>query len=403
MHMQSFESRVAKAVEAELVRTEYPADLPPLPPVPAGRYYDPEFYALEMEHLFRKNWVHAGHVSEIVEIGSFKLFEQLGLSIIVCRTSDNEIRAFRNVCRHRGAALVTQPSGKTKRFVCPYHAWGYDLSGDLRSVPEAQNFACLDKSKLSMMSVRCETWRGFIFINEDDEAQPLTDFMAPLDANVGPFPIDTMSVKVVIKMEIDCNWKSALDNFIEIYHVHTVHTRTIAPFIDPKSFSVFRLPNGHARMNSKKRNAATIFADGEQSGRLKVDPVFDSYTVAFPRFPNGFFSLDPAGCTWMNFWPIAPGKMMVEHYSIGPDMGSPTEDKAYWSAFEQMNRKILAEDIELFPGMRRAMESGELTEILLGSQEQAIYWYNEEIDRRIGIDKIPEKFRIQRVLGASAQ
>lgn len=403
MHVQSFESKVAKAVEAELGRTEYPANLPPLPPVPAGRYCDPEFYALELEHLFKRNWLQVGHVSEIEEIGSYKLFDQLGLSIIVSRTSDDEIRAFRNVCRHRGAALITQPSGKTKRFVCPYHAWGYDLAGELRSVPEAHNFACLDKSNLPLMRVRCETWRGFIFINEDEHAQPLAEFMAPLDENVGPFPIEDMAVKVVIKMELDCNWKSALDNFIEIYHVHTVHTQTIAPFIDPKSFSVCRLPHGHARMNSKKRHAATIFADGEQSGQLQVDPVFESYTVAYPRFPNGFFSLDPAGCTWMNFWPITPGKMMVEHYSIGHDMGSPDEDRAYWSAFEQMNRKILGEDVELFPGMRRAMEAGELTEILLGCQEQAIYWYNEEIDRRIGIENIPERFRIQQVLEPSVE
>lgn len=86
MHVQSFESKVAKAVEAELGRTEYPANLQPLPPVPAGRYCDPEFYALELERLFKRNWLQVGHVSEIAEIGSYKVFDQLGLSIIVSRT-----------------------------------------------------------------------------------------------------------------------------------------------------------------------------------------------------------------------------------------------------------------------------------------------------------------------------
>jgi phenylpropionate dioxygenase-like ring-hydroxylating dioxygenase large terminal subunit len=394
---------IAQAVDAEMGRSAYPEEMPPMPPMPAGRYADPEFYALEQEHLFKKTWLNVGHVSELPETGDYKLFEQLGLSVIVSRSADGQVRAFRNVCRHRGAALLTEAEGNAKRFICPYHAWGYDLEGKLRSVPEAHNFACLDKQKLPLLQVRCEVWRGFIFINQNEGASPLHEFLAPIEANVGSFPIEDFSVKGVIRAELECNWKSAFDNFIENYHIQTVHTKTIAPFIHPKSFTVFRLKSGHARMNAMKRGANTIFANSGQEAQIKTETLFSRYTLAFPRFPNGFFSLDPSGLSWMNFWPISQGRMLLEQYNLGKTMGSPEEDKSYWDTFDAMTRKILSEDVALFPGMRRAMEAGELTEVLLGVHEQAIYWYNEEIDRQIGVERIPERFRMEQVLGVSEE
>src|SRR3546814_5148949 len=105
------------------------------------------------------------------------------------------MRAFRNVGQHRGAALVTEPSGTARRFVCPYHAWGYSSEGELKSVPEAHNFACLNKVEKPLSQVRCDVWRGFIFINFDDNARPLEDFMAPLSKQIQDFPLDDMIVR----------------------------------------------------------------------------------------------------------------------------------------------------------------------------------------------------------------
>ena len=112
-------------VESEFRRTAYPEHFPALPDLAAARYFDPEFYRLEMEHVFRKSWLCVGHTSQLPQSGSYRLFEQFDQSIILSRGSDDRIRAFKNTCRHRGAALVTQPEGVAKRFICPYHAWGY--------------------------------------------------------------------------------------------------------------------------------------------------------------------------------------------------------------------------------------------------------------------------------------
>ena len=155
------------AMERESVRNGYPEGFPALPEIPGGRYFDQRFYDLEMEYIWRKTWLYACHVSEIPDTGSFFVFDKLGLSVIVARSRDGSIHAMHNVCRHRGAPVVNQKRGRQSRFVCPYHAWSFNLDGSLAVVPGEHNFACLDKVERSLLKIRCEVWRGFVFINLD--------------------------------------------------------------------------------------------------------------------------------------------------------------------------------------------------------------------------------------------
>jgi phenylpropionate dioxygenase-like ring-hydroxylating dioxygenase large terminal subunit len=166
-------TQMSAAVDKETSRLTYPDGFPPLPTLPAARYFDQQFFDLEIEHVFKKTWLSAGHISELPNPGSYRLFERLGLSIIVSRGLQGEIRAFRNVCRHRGAAILREEKGTARRFVCPYHAWTYSLDGKLVTVPEeSYNFACFDKAEHPLQQVRCEVWKGFIFINLDAHTEP---------------------------------------------------------------------------------------------------------------------------------------------------------------------------------------------------------------------------------------
>ncbi|MDB5686776.1 MAG: hypothetical protein JWR77_1365 [Rhizorhabdus sp.] len=387
-----------EAVEREVQRTTYPDTFPVLPEVPAGRYFEPEFYALELEHVWGKTWLSAAHTSELPKPGSFKLFEQFGQSIIISRGTDDVIRAFRNVCRHRGAALVTEPSGTARRFVCPYHAWGYTSDGKLASVPEAHNFACLDKAEKPLFSVRCETWRGFIFINLDQDAGSLQEFMAPIARQIADFPLDDMIVKDTITVELDCNWKTSYDNFLEIYHVNTVHAKSLAPYLDSKSFSVSLLKNGHARFATRKRAGKSYFSDGaDDQAPEDFTTRFKEHAVGLPFFPNGFTALDPVGFAWQTFWPAGPDKMIMVVTLMGWKKDDE-EDRAFWAQMRINQIDVLNEDLRLFGSIQRAMASGDLPAILLGFQEQQIYWYNEEIDRKIGAENVPPHLRIEQVL-----
>ena len=385
-------------VEGEFQRQTYPEGFPALPDLPAARYFDADFYRLELEHVFRKSWLCVGHESQIAKAGDYTLFEQLGQSIIISRGTDNQIRAFKNTCRHRGAAIVTQPSGNAKRFICPYHAWGYDSDGSLRSVPEAHNFASLNKAEKPLFQVRCESWRGFIFINFDEDAGPLAEFLGPLTKQVDDFPIDNMVVKHIITNEIDCNWKTAYDNFLEIYHVNTVHAKSLSPFLESKSFTISLFEGGHARFVTRKRGGQSFFSAGhDEASPDDFTTRFKDHVFALPCFPNSFTALDPVGFNWQTFWPAGPGKMIMVNMLMGWDRDDE-EDRAFWQTMVENQKSVLAEDVGLFPTIQRSYEQGDIDEVVLSFQEQFIYWYNEEIDRRIGRDNVPAALRLEPLL-----
>jgi phenylpropionate dioxygenase-like ring-hydroxylating dioxygenase large terminal subunit len=385
-----------KTMDEQVGRKHYPDGFPVLPEVPTGRYFDPRFEALEKEHLWKKTWLLACLATEIPTAGSYRLFEQVDQSVIVSRGKGGEIRAFHNTCRHRASALLLAPQGKAMRFVCPYHAWGYSLEGKLISVPDAHDFACLDKSERGLLPVRVETWRGLVFINLDDNAEPLADFMAPLASQTKGYPLEKLVVKDRLFVPMDTNWKTAYHNFLEIYHVGTVHAKSIAPFLDSASFVVALLANGHSRFATRKRKGATIFktdlAIPEDTGEL-----FKQCTVALPKFPNTFFALDPIGFTMQSFWPAGPGKSVMEARLLGWESDLP-QDRDYWATMRTAVEDILAEDLELFGSIQRGLESGLMPKVLMGYQERALYWFEEEVDRRIGVDRIPEDMRITPVL-----
>src|SRR3546814_4423184 len=117
-------------MDSQLKRNQYPDEFPLLPNVPTARYYDAEFAAAEIRHMWKKTWLLVGVESELKDPGSYLLFEELDLSVIVRRGKDGSIGGFHNICPHRGAALVTEPRGHLARFVCPYHAWSFDLRSE---------------------------------------------------------------------------------------------------------------------------------------------------------------------------------------------------------------------------------------------------------------------------------
>src|SRR5690606_11925247 len=390
---------VYQGVEQELNRRAYPEGFPPLPEAPVGRYTDPEFYDLEMKHFWPRTWLWAGHVSEVAEPGSYKLFTQLGQSIIITRGLDGEIRAFHNVCRHRGSALVAEDQGKARRLTCPYHAWTYGLDGRLLAVPEQErNFACLDKDERGLIPVRCELMRGMIYLNLDGNAVPLADYFAATERELGNFPLDRMVVKGVVTLDMGCNWKAAYDNFLEIYHVSTVHAKTIAPYLNSQSFLVSLFKHGHARFATRKRGASTIF------GKDMIVPdapsaLFKDHTIALPMFPNTFVAIDPVGFGWQSWWPVGRDKSVM----VVTLLGWEHQDEAFWEGMAEQVRTIAAEDVHLFPSLQRAYESGVLSGVLMAYQEQQLYWYQEEIDRQIGVERIPEHLRIKQVLASQVR
>ena len=389
-----------RTMDEQLRRSEHPADFPALPPLPAGRYTDPAFAALEKNHLFTGAWLLAAIESELPAPGDYRLFEHLDRSVILSRGKDGRIRAFHNSCRHRGSPLLLEPQGRAMRFICPYHAWGYSLEGELKSVPGQQDFPCLDKAETGLFEVRCESHRGFVFINFDPDAEPLETFLGEFVALTEGYPLERMVVKDRFLVEMECNWKIAYHNFLEIYHVNVVHPKTLAPHLDSSSFVIALYEGGHMRFGTRKKGGDSLW----ETPPVRPDDIADVFldnTVALPTFPNTFFSLDPVGFNLQCFWPLGPDRSVMEVRQLGWESDSEA-DQSFWKDMRAATEHILSEDLCLFASIQQSLRNRTLDEVLVGYQERALYWFEEEIDRRIGAERVPAELRVEPRLAAFA-
>lgn len=202
-------------------------------PIPAAPYYDPAYFELEREAVFRKTWLQIGHLSEIAEPGCFivRSVEMLNASLLITHGKDGKIRAFHNVCTHRGTQLVADPSGKRSSFTCPYHAWTFTDEGKLRSAPDFERFY-VDKAQCNLGEVAIDVCGKLLFINFDKSpAQSLREFLGPIAAQLEISPIAKATTFSEWVYDIDANWKVNYDNFQENYHLRFIHPRTGAAVI----------------------------------------------------------------------------------------------------------------------------------------------------------------------------
>ncbi|MDR3472253.1 MAG: aromatic ring-hydroxylating dioxygenase subunit alpha [Devosia sp.] len=391
---------IQRSMDEQLERQHYPEGFPALPEVPAKRYYDPAFAAAEMEHIWKKSWLMVGLETDLPDHGSYLLFEQLGVSIIVIRGKDLKIRAFYNTCRHRASALLKDAKGKASRLLCPYHAWCYSLTGELIAVPNEHDFSDLNKETHGLKAVACDIWRGIIFINMGPSPEPLAGFMAPCVPHTDGFPLEGLVVKDHYFVKMDCNWKLAYHNFIESYHTPMVHPTSFQVVLDWRSLMAMLLDKGHSRLAVRKRERKSVYdANPDVSGA--VSETFQHVSIVMSAFPNFYFALDPSMFALQTFWPAGPGKSIMEVRLVG--WNTPDEDPERWTVFRKAFDEILDEDFRLFAGIQRGVENGAVPKMVIGYLERALYWFEEEIDRRIGPGNLPADARVVPVLAGQIE
>ena len=192
----------------------------------------PEFYEIEREAVFKRAWLNVGRVEQIPRTGNYftKELKVVNTSIIVVRNRDGIINAFHNICRHRGNKLVwdddprAESSGTCRQFVCKYHAWRYDLDGNLTFVQQEEEFFDLDKNRYGLVPVHCDVWEGFIFVNfAPVPEQSLTEFLGPMITDLKGYPFGRLTQRWTYRSEVKSNWKLYLDAFQEFYHAPVLH------------------------------------------------------------------------------------------------------------------------------------------------------------------------------------
>ena len=188
--------------------------------LPGWVYHDPEFFAAEQALLLRQAWQVVCHTSDIPGQGDWRTLEFLGESIIAVRGDDGAIRAFANVCRHRGSRLVDGDAGCEKRLVCPYHAWTYGLDGRLIGLPERCQYPGLVLADHCLVPVECEIWSGFVFVRLESQGPSVATMMAPWQAEIDPYRFDDLRAlgRVTLRPRA-VNWKAIADNYSDGLHI----------------------------------------------------------------------------------------------------------------------------------------------------------------------------------------
>jgi glycine betaine catabolism A len=194
----------------------------------------PEFYELEREAIFKRSWLNVGRIEQLPRKGRYftKELAFANTSVVVVRDMDGKVRAFHNICRHRGNKLVwtdfprEEASGSCRQFVCKYHGWKYDLDGACAFVQQEGEFFDLDKADYGLVDVHCDVWSGFIFVHLAEEpSQTLTEFLGPMITAMDGYPFDQMTERFSYRAVVGSNWKLFMDAFQEFYHAPILHAR----------------------------------------------------------------------------------------------------------------------------------------------------------------------------------
>lgn len=214
------------------------------------RYYSKDFMEKEWDFMWTKVWQIAGWASEIPNPDDFFIYKIRREEILVVRQKDNSIKAFYNVCPHRGNILVHVENGSLDTFKCTYHGWTYDTQGILRDLLDPEDFdggnPC---GKIKLKEVQCRTALGFVWINLDDNPREFEEALSPLLNHLRPYQPERFIRVLNLTCEVDCNWKIIHDNFNESYHLPTLHPELSVHIENNYKFSQFDMyENGHNRM-----------------------------------------------------------------------------------------------------------------------------------------------------------
>ncbi len=216
-----------------------------------SRYYDPAFAQAEWDRLWTRTWLIAGRASDVSTKGDYFTFDVGTQSILVVRDGDGpeDINAYYNVCHHRGNRLVMSEFGHAENFTCMFHSWAWNIDGSLRNIQDRETFrdeVVCDEPGLA--PVHSGLWGGFVFINMAEQpSQSLTDFLGPLPDQLAPFHFEDMVIVKDTQTWWPANWKTALDAFLESYHVHSVHPEILGFYDDYyQQWDLFE--NGMSRM-----------------------------------------------------------------------------------------------------------------------------------------------------------
>jgi carnitine monooxygenase subunit len=339
--------------------------------LPAWTYSDPEFFELEKERVFAPSWQIVCHESDLPDAGSWHTLDYLGESVIVVRGKDRALRAFTNVCRHRGSRLVDGASGCARKLVCPYHAWTYDLDGALSGVPGSAGYPGLDKRRHGLAPVSLEVWRGFVFVRLEDGGPSVAEMMAPYEALVAPYRFEALRAlgRVTLRPRA-VNWKNVGDNYSDGLHITVAHPGLTRLF--GRSYGVEASDHVDRMWGDMQDRPSANWSERAYQNLLPevphLPPESQRHWLYFKLWPNVAFDIYPDQVDFMQWLPVSPTECLIREISYAlPDERREMTAARYLNW--RINRQVNAEDTVLIARVQQGMASRSFTVGPLSEEE----------------------------------
>lgn len=366
--------------------------------LPAWTFNNEELAELEMMHVFLANWFWVGHVSDIPEIGDFKCQELGNERALVIRGEDGDVRAFHNLCRHRGSRVVEGNAGNCKHTViCPFHGWSYHLDGQLKNIPRSSTFPDIDKSQYGLKPLDCEVWHGLVFIRFRGDGPSVAETFAEAEEEISLYKMEEMKAfDDAWQFDFNLDWKAVLDIDNEGYHVPIGHPELFDLFGSSYQDQVLEsgISRSHGYLKDKKCRT----------------PLVQNYIDALPQesyLPESHQRI------WI-YWGAFPGFVitlmpdMVEiyqTYSLGFQKSimagacyALEDSRASMERSRQLNREINIsvgeEDIKLVKWSDQGMRSSVYEAALLSDLELGIASFQNQLRETLPVVTLaqaPEK------------
>ncbi|HTT18700.1 MAG TPA: aromatic ring-hydroxylating dioxygenase subunit alpha [Candidatus Sulfotelmatobacter sp.] len=313
----------------------------------APLYTDPEVFALEKEKIFRRTWQVVGHADQVSRPGDYFTTELAGEPLLFVRGTDGKLRGFYSVCRHR-AGPAAEGCGSRKLFRCGYHGWTYDLDGTLISATEMEGVHGFRAEDFALASVRTEEWFNLVFVNLDSQASPLRQILGELPVQAEKFPFASMKQCQRRTYDMKCNWKTYVDNYLEGYHLPSVHPG-LNRELDFNAYVVE--PHAqYVRQFSPIRGAQP----GDATPRRYQEAREDLTTDYFWIFPNWMLNCYPDNISLNIVLPLEPERTLAifEWYLPQKDHATPAA-----KASLEFSDQIQIEDIAICETVQRNLRS----------------------------------------------
>ncbi|MEM8982148.1 MAG: SRPBCC family protein [Pseudomonadota bacterium] len=350
-----------------------------VPPSPVGIYTDPAHFDAERDSVLRQLPLPAAHASELDQANSFVTRQVAGFPVLMTRDSTGKAHAYLNICRHRGTRLVNAERGRRARFTCPYHAWTWDKTGALQSVPhEALGFPDLDRGAYGLVKLGCSERYGWVWVAADGERPDVDAHLGELVADFEGFNAASHRVVHSDVEERALNWKILIEGGLEAYHFRVAHKKTIGPYFED-NLSTYQTFGPNLRSILARRTLHELADAPQETWRLR-----DHAQLLYTVMPTTQLLVQSDHIAWLQLEPLGPARTRIRSSTLAPvDRLDTEKDIAHWAKNHAILMDTIREDFAIGESIQAGLGTGANTHLTFGRFEGALAAFNRLVDEQM--------------------